>query len=77
MISLIEKLGWKSVSVLNVGGDKYADYMSRMQDRLVFKSTSKFPSNTNDFQSVKNNQVDQQYLFCIISALGRLERERK
>ena len=52
MISLIEKLGWRTVSVLNVGGDKYGDYMSTMQDRLVFKSNTKFPSNTNDFQSV-------------------------
>ena len=36
MTSLINKLGWSSVAAITADGERYADYMSSLQDILHY-----------------------------------------
>ena len=57
MTSLINKLGWSSVAAITADGERYADYMSSLQDilhydKVTFKINRKFPPNTDNFLPV-------------------------
>ena len=62
MTSLINKLGWSSVAAITADGERYADYMSSLQDilhhdKVTFKINRKFPPNTDNFKPVRHRNI--------------------
>lgn len=67
MTSLINKLGWSSVAAITADGERYADYMSSLQDilhhdKVTFKINRKFPPNTDNFIPVRHIKIESIHL---------------